>query len=1227
MEEEFILDPDRFLLAAALVDWAALARRDETHMAALKQSRDTLVRGVQLRWLLSPELGYPTEPFEVWRRPALNVQLEKELPVEDETLIVQTLFNWRAFAAPSPMVFIRATLQVTAPQANVIAFAGAPFGSAVVGIETVSSGFRTISFSAPQIACLVLFDGVELLRWVGIDGQDANRGEWTLIERVGLPVDQGEWNGVFGLDADQGPAGMPMPPVDAALSRFSRGAAPFGWQSAFAPGRLAPHWRKADPKAFLRVMEDDVLDGLLEMVTTRPPNLHGTLERSVDLAAEGGGEAAAATFSLLGTLMFAAATDPVASLLAGFGTAVEEIDIPPISVRDVEYFNDPNRSDSDFRVTARFANGLDGQSDKIAFAAIALSPRRVVPPPPPANLSILQEGMRSPPTTDGAWRPVMRLGWDRLPPGLPLRSAAYAHARSVGGARTAQALILPRRGDEALQPIGVTTGSDVPANVPQLRASDDSFAIPGSPAVVPLLYGVAHQDIFGVWSEWRTAPINVQEPPVQIVPVLSASLDTTASAGPCPASLTVEFAWDWAARSPADIRFAGVLYAQARRGDPPLGPAAPIGLQRSLGGAAGMPFEVRFDPAGNAAVDAGGTLQHLSEDGRDIIAGPLNVAGPRRYRLRVDGFSLDFNAAGHIGLALSAMAIERRPPGRAGGWSAPRIASASDPRPPVIATEHEDVLLASMEDAAGRHHALVTWPSAPGAAGYFIYAAQEGKLRADWELAEPRLEQTLSQRLVELRNAFAANPAKRFFTRLNESAVNATSYQATLPRGSKEIHLFLVVGISAGGVESEWPGAGDPMLRKRPIAYAAPQKQVPDAPTLEVRRVADPDSGTDAFRADMRLTTLPGATVDRIDIHRVRSEAAAVELDTMGPPVMTVRSGEPSWTIRALPPRGAVPGQAIGVVNGVDRPAGSWSPFYYRAVAWSLPRPERGLLGGRSKPSAARSVIIPPPGPPDLQPLEHSWPGGDIALIEIATATPAPIEATTLGAHRLRVEVTGLAENGPGSALFAWPELVDGVPGDGSLRALPAAPPASGQSGIWRETPDDITRIRLRIVRPNVDTALSVRFQLDDPLGRATERIVAVPAGSPLPPLAFGVVAVRRIAGKGFIVRAPINLPLKAPPEAGYRLRAAFRPHLAVPGPLPRPMGRGVTLDVDYADVPQLRPLEDPFAGTVPLPVRREAAGRTGALLSFYLRGQGGSLRATLGGVDGAPASFMQEVP
>lgn len=1233
-----IVDPNKFLLLGAVIDWLTVYRRHIKRAPSpqdlMRERQLELARIVQLRWLAAPSLGYPTEPFQVWRRPALPVQGEMKVP-----FTLTNLLGLRVVALNRPRVFVRVGIQ-SSGAGSVIAFAGVPFGSSIIGVRALKAGFNSVIFSGPAIQCLVISAGATVQSLTGLDALAQNDPRWELVEIVGLPVNAA-WNGVHKLDSKQGLVTALGDPRDAALDRFRRGAPFYGWDEQITATLPAPPWQLADPKAMLKVIDKSMLDPLRQMVTSLTPQDHASFTVNHTLAMEGGGDPAQAVFKPLNTLLFGAGTDPLASLISGYGTAFEDVDLPPIVLSDRKLFDEPGRSDWDYMVTARYEGGLDGRSAPIEYAAMLFSPATAVPPPVPSNLGASSDGLRSPQVTDADWRGVVRVAWDKINDTLPFRVGSYAFARtSLTPAGVLQPLMDPRPYDTALQPISATT-SPAQEQTGRLMALDERYAIASTPNPNGLLYALAHQDLFGLWSSWASAPFAIGEPPVREVNILSVRLDTVAvAAGACPAALIIEYAWDWASRSPERIEFVGRLYAQAKLGDPPASLVVPAGLQTSLAGGAGFVLKMLHAGAAPGVADTGtpaitATVQYLALDGKSLVATPPEPAGPRRYRLTLTGFSLDFNAAARIGLGLWARAVEHRAPQRTGDWSAqPAVASSADPRPPVILVEHEDVLLASMADAAGLHHARLEWPAAVSAAGYFVYTCTEEKLRADRGMSSASKSLTLAERLAALRDAFAADPARRSFTRVNAQPISATSMQVTLPRGSKEIHLYMVLGVSAGQVESDWPALSDPSLRKRPIAYAAPQLVLPAPPDLEVARELDDSVVPAAYRARLKVRSKPGAAVTRIDLYRVRVPEAAGVLDTMGPPIARLTGTTPSYTV--TPTLSTEPGvaQALGTIVGHDAVEGSWKRVFYRAVAWAGNDPTRGLYGGRSPSSALREVIVPPATPPDLSPLAWHWPGGPLGDIQIDATTLAPLAETPLGAHRLRIDALVELTDGTTHMLYTYPPLPGG---NDRLDALPTAPPAPGVHGVWQHASGlpGQTALHILLRRASTDDRLKVRMLMLDPLGRATERLIDVPAGSPLPAPDILLPKVIKVANQGFLFSFETTVPVPPTLAGPYVLSVRYTPTLSPPFPppvspplprqkRPRPLVLSVQLALPAITIAQ--PGENLFIDPAAIPVRRSDGDAHTTAIGMALRGKGGSLTVTLTAPDGRIAQLTRKL-
>ena len=568
------------------------------------------------------------------------------------------------------------------------------------------------------------------------------------------------------------------------------------------------------------------------------------------------------------------------------------------------------------------------------------------------------------------------------------------------------------------------------------------------------------------------------------------------------------------------------------------------------------------------------SVRHLSADSTEFEALPLTARAPRRYRLEISGFDLDFDVNARWGLALWANGKERLSPFRDGPFTSPPVVtSATDPRPPAIVSTYEAVTLASLRDAEGLHHARLEWTPMAGAVEYRVYTSAESNFRSLTGMPEVAASQTLTQRLAQLRAAFQADPARRPFTRTSALPVTGTSTQVSLPRGTKDLHLFIVLGVSAGGVESAWPVATDPQCGTRFVAFAAPQTVGPGPPALEVG--LDGDGKHIAYAAKVRVKTAPGARVSKVDLHRVRVADAAVSADMMGPPVATISGTGGAFTVTATSPGNANSrsddgvGQPIGTITGKDAVPGSWKPVYYRAVAWGTDDADRGQYGVRSEPSVVRQVVVPPSAPPDLSALDFVLPVAGSAQVRVSFSTAAPVEPTALGPHTLEAEVVATDSAGASSTLVAAKATLD---------AMPTAEPGAGGHGIWRDpTAGDVTPLHVLVRRADPATALRVRVRLSDPLGRLTEHTLDVPAAPAVPPPDLSDLTLTTVAD-GTILAFTTAVPNAVPDVGAYRVEARFRP----------PRGRIVSRAEDLADIPLARRREDIFADPAEeIPFRR----------------------------------------
>src|SRR5262249_3100003 len=156
-----------------------------------------------------------------------------------------------------------------------------------------------------------------------------------------------------------------------------------------------------------------------------------------------------------------------------------------------------------------------------------------------------------------------------------------------------------------------------------------------------------------------------------------------------------------------------------------------------------------------------------------------------------------------------------------------------------------------------------------------------------------------------------------------------------------------------------------------------------------------------------------------------------------------------------------------GSIAGLDDPGGSWKRVFYRAVATSADDLTRAILGGRSQPTGAVGVVVPPATPPDLSLIVADWPGGPLETVRFTFTTAAPVPDTDLGPPSRRVVAPPGPPGVPPTPLSACPPPPAGTkPPDDRLAAIPdAAVPAPG---FWREAAGAATTLRLLLTRPQL---------------------------------------------------------------------------------------------------------------------------------------------------------------
>ena len=1173
----YIVDPTLFYAEGATVDWAAGARRlGLQQIAGAVFTQPALQPVIELRWMLRGTMGFPTEPFRVWSRLHNTVGiLEQPLNIQQRVLI---------FAGDVTAVFwssgsmSHVTANVEAPGGGLVfAYAGAPLASNFVGFATVPAGSSVVvQLSAPLIEGLIFTQGITVNSVTGIEvGALSQAAGWNPIEHVGLPVKQADWSGIGKHGEPEGLTGAFTDAPSAAIQRLTRGAPPFGWAQNLAPGVPAPPWSAPDFAKLVTEVNANLLDELKAIVAGFVPNQQGAQKIDVPVPPPQNSSGqqmntagSTSRVAPLSMLLMAASTDPFLNLALGLGTAYPAL--PDGNLRYVPRF--------DYMITAHYERGLDGISGPADYAALVPTPGAALPPPPPANLVTPSLGMLRPFLSDGSWRASTRLSWDRPPDSQLFRTASLAVARAGITPHSTTDALMEKRDSGGYRVIAINNVRTDPPDPEawRIHTVDHELAIPTNPGNMQVMYGAAIQDIYGQWTPWSATGTNIQQPVLEQVRIASITLNPTLPAigTSCPASVDIEFLWDWRIRSPQQVSFVGYLFAAASTGDPSPSLAVPPGLPRSIGGGQ-PPFVLSFNGADTPAAVAGATVMALNEAGDAQVAFGTAQGNNRRFRVTLTGLSLDFGPTGHVGLALWAQGQEHIAPQRTSAWSDhPTVISTSDPRPPVMITNH--VLLASLPDASGQSHAQLNWATQPNAGGYFVYEAAETSILRANDLHEATPSQTLDDRLLVLRNAFHANPSRIPFTRINSTLLQGTSTDVTLPRGSTSIHLYIVLGVSAGQVESEWPGGATPETCL--MAIAAPHIMHPAPPTLEVSSYFDPSAMPPAYKAKITIATRPGPRPRKIDLHRVRVDDAAKELDTMGPPIVRLQPTAAGWNVTQ-----DVDSNGLSFISnavGQDAPTGSWRRVWYRATAWTDQDITRGGLPGRSPASNAAWVVLPPSDPPILSALAFGA-GGNPADFIVEWTCASPRKKTPLGPHKIAVRAALAGAPAKTVPLFALDSTLDQV----GLTA------PVGVSGIWITSLSGITPVvyRALIRRAALTDTIKFAVRITDPLGRTGEQVATIASGPIDPAPDLSALTLTKIVGPpaGTLLSFSSSVPLVSPLDGPYVIRivATFKKFVIfLPAPIriiELPVGSIPTATHPHGPAPEIQIVRN--AGPGPL--------------------------------------------
>jgi hypothetical protein len=1051
---------------------------------------------VSLRWMNTPNLGFPRQPFKVFRRRSGERRfhrLASNLSVTGSTAVgwgLREMCRVRINATPN----LGQTLIVDALDRR---------GEVMPGQRITFAASATGLFQAPGIAALRIIGTGTILQVDGVDQFEfANLENWELIELVGLPFDAGE---ISSPDYDPFPQGFVTP------SRTGFEAAQIRLQIATALHQSLPDtgvidvptpaWPPPKVSGYLKLLRDPdpcTLRMIEECLRKTDDTTFAGMQanflfetkldgiRQADLpGATPGPDSTVVKIPVVGVTMLAVASDSYSATGLGYGT----VDFPPSPQTSTDQpggfqpiIFDPGiiqpgvapkrgepdltplgieESQTDYMVTAEFVLPLFG---KIELAALGQA--RPVPEPPIAMAAASLRHSRAP-VADARETESVKLTWNYslLPQSYgvlvspePARSQLLNSARPIAGGF---------EGFTAPRPTSVN------GNPP---AGQAEFINPVSP--VPLSgsqtsrYMVIGLDVFGRWSSWGSTNYLVSAPPVQEPGLHSAQIETglPLAAHVVSSRIEIEFAWDWTDRSVDRVEFHGKFIPSTAAPDS----AFTGGFALLASGSVGPAVMVQFDAARHPSISS----SHVGSV--EVLPSTLTPPDSDRtkYRLTIQNLTCDFTVSPELAYEVFARAAERVRPAELSALVGPRVARIFDPTPPTIPPLPIDLQWTAFPDATGRARGVLSWPTSPGAAGYVVWEATETALRHIVDPTRPDLAvgSSLMSRAGDLRSILAATGAESrsliAFSRVNTQILNDTKMEIELPGNSSSIFAYRVSAVSRNNVESS---------RSSTVAlFAVPRRNQPQQPQLMLRSEA-PTLANPTGSIRVIAISRGGAPAAGYRVYRVRNSALLMDVGSKGPP--KIAHDDPGWANFTLETRDGGPGEkALAITDRVDQ---SWYPYYYQVVALGDENLVEGEYRGESLPSAIMTGFLAPSNPPSLELVSFL---GNVRNRVITFRTSLPVKRTSLGTAT--IELLQLVRSSDGtrmtrrrSLLVNAHEVREGPP----LVVLPA--PTRGQLTRMpemnrRETDaSGITEFTVRVKGAVGNGIVLVR----DPLDRSVE--------------------------------------------------------------------------------------------------------------------------------------------
>lgn len=993
-----------------------------------------------LRWILHASLGMPRALFHVWQFSGQLDQKGLEFQQQSQTSLTR-LVTWSGGTA----VAVQLTISIPSGPAVLRAYSAANGTGHVVDEKSIVGPISnlTVSLIGTPVASIVVSSNVSILSATFIPMDNfINHPGWKLVETVGLPVTSPEFDSSGYPLVDQGPVGGEMDPVKAAIRRVKIGTPTVGWPTATDRGMVAPAFSPPDPEILVVKELNPLVGAMAELLTTiGEPSEHAGQEVSVPTKApiSVGGKAAAPIWQSrarpsrmmpLGTMLLAAGTDPYAALALGFGTTLPiKRQIPTLSRAASNTIGSIYMVTVGHKVTIHkeLPFGVELNLDfEGELCALYLGQSSALPPAVAGLTSSARQRLDPPQVEDGRWLEVLQLAWQRpvMTISTSPRTSSYAVARGLPSGP------LEVRNEKRLSGghVPFVAAMDTnPAEPTSVRYSESGVPemLPGEPS--NWVYSVAAQDWFGRWSGWLSVDQSRSSVAPQIPGITKVELLTgTSIAATQTVTAAIEFTWDWSYRTPAFIRLRLLTHAA---GTPPPGVGGSV---LGVGGPTVADLTLDFTTATLATPPAG--IDLISEE---------SLGNLRTYRVEIPNVQLTFGSHPRITVTARAQASERIVSGRFSAWSRDVQTSAASPVPPPPPFVPAEMWWASIPDPRGVARTTLEW--AATAPLYAVYMADETALLRELDQPSSDLEIAPAERLVGMRS-LPIGTARRAFRRVADR-IPVNQLEISLPRGSRLIHFFGIVPISATGVEGQLPTSANAYF-----AVAAPAVKTPEPPTL----IARDRSGTISLSVESPEPRVP---VGRVEIYRVPSRHRAVSVEDMGPPIAVL---DDTLGIRS---DGRVRFQFTDPTPGT-----AWRSVFYRAIAWGRTTRSDGIYGGRSLASPTIEVTPSSPMEPfvtDL--LADELPSQpDHRLVNFVT--DVTLARTPLGVHTFAVHIVQLD-----ASIVTRRIAADALPLLGGTLPIPTeqpdtifrfdpVQPRTGRTYAW--VPRDIRAVIVEVMDP-----------------------------------------------------------------------------------------------------------------------------------------------------------------